>query len=59
MSLKNIESLMYVEKEVFDKSIVYHFYSEKEQNNDLFQQLNMAEGIYEPLLSYIRIMKDK
>ena len=29
VSLKNIESLMYVEKEVFDKSIVYHFYTEK------------------------------
>ena len=59
VSLKNIESLMFVEKEVFDKSIVYHFYTEKEQNNDLFQQLNMAEGIYEPLISYIHIMRDK
>lgn len=59
VSLKNIESLMFVEKEVFDKSLVYHFYTEKEQNNNLFQQLNMAEGIYEPLLNYIRIMREK
>lgn len=56
VSLKNIESLMFVEKEVFDKSIVYHFYNEKEKNNSLFQQLNMAEGIYDPLLEYIKII---
>jgi hypothetical protein len=41
---------MHVEKEVFDKRIVYHFYNEREKNNSLFQQLNMAEGIYDPLL---------
>ena len=38
---------------------MYHFYTEKEQNNDLFQQLNMAEGIYEPLINYVHIMHNK
>lgn len=33
---------MHVEKDVFDQSIVYQFYNERERNNDLFQQLNMA-----------------
>ena len=47
---------MFVEREVFDKSIVYHFYNEKEKNNSLFQELNMAEGIYQPLLDYIIII---
>lgn len=56
VSLKNIESLMHVDKDVFEKSIVYHFYTEKEKNNDLFQQLNMAEGIYDPLIEYIKII---
>lgn len=47
---------MHVEKDVFDQSIVYQFYNERERNNDLFQQLNMAEGIYDPLIEYIKII---
>ena len=58
VSLKNIESLMHVEEDIFKKEQIYHFYNEKEKNNQLFQQLNMAEGIYDPLIEYIKIVGD-
>lgn len=45
---------MHVDQKVFDRNSVYHFYSEREKNNHLFQELNMAEGIYVPLLDYVK-----
>lgn len=38
---------------------MYTFIDERQKNNSLFQALNIAEGIYIPLLEYVRIMKDK
>jgi len=49
---------MHVEEEVFNESIVYNFYNEREKNNSLFQELNMAEGIYIPLINYIKLVGD-
>lgn len=58
-SLKNIESLMSVDDDVFSTDQVYNFINEKEKNNKLFQSLNLAEGIYKPLIKYIKIKGDK
>ncbi len=38
--------------------MVYNFYNERERNNSLFQELNMAEGIYIPLINYIKLIGD-
>jgi hypothetical protein len=56
ISLKNIESLMRVEEEAFDSLQVYNFIDERQMNNILFQSLNIAEGIYIPLMEYVKIM---
>lgn len=41
---------MLVEDSIFDENIVYSHMTEKEKNNNLFQRVNIAEGIYIPLL---------
>lgn len=56
--LKNIEALMEVNEEIFSKSKVYSYMNEKEKNNKLFQQVNIAEGIYKPLIAYIQMVGD-
>lgn len=56
ISLKNLESLMRVDEEAFDSSQVYTFMNEREENNVLFQAVNIAEGIYIPLMKYIKIV---
>ena len=56
INLKNIETLMLVEDSIFDKKIVYNHLNEKEKNNNLFQRVNLAEGIYIPLIEYIKII---
>jgi hypothetical protein len=45
-----------VEDCIFDKHQVYNHLNEKEKNNGLFQRVNLAEGIYIPLVEYIRIV---
>lgn len=50
---------MRVEEEAFDPYQVNSFIDERQKNNVLFQSLNIAEGIYVPLIEYIKIMKDK
>lgn len=50
ISLKNIESLMFVDEDAFIPDQVYTFIDEREKNNELFQSLNLAEGIYIPLI---------
>ena len=58
ISLKNIESLMFVDEDAFVADQVYTFIDEREKNNELFQSLNLAEGIYVPLIEYIQIVAD-
>ena len=59
INLKNIEALMLVENWMFDDNHVFSYLTEKEKNNRLFQDMNIAEGIYLPLASYIRLMGDE
>ena len=59
INLKNIEALMQVEDWMFNDGIVLNSLSEKERNNQLFQDMNIAEGIYLPLTSYIKLIGDK
>lgn len=42
INLKNIEALMVVEDGIFDDNSVYNYLSEKERNNKLFQDMNIA-----------------
>ena len=56
ISLKNIESLMGVDENAFVKNEIYTYLDEREKNNALFQSVNIAEGIYIPLLKYIQIV---
>lgn len=58
-SLKNIQSLMSVDEDVFIPEHVYNFINEKQKNNELFQSLNLAEGIYKPLIQYIKIIGNR
>lgn len=57
-SLKNIESLMFVDEDAFIPNQIYSFIDEREKNNELFQSLNIAEEIYAPLIEYIIIVGD-
>ena len=57
--MKNIEELMNVDLEVFESNTVHNYLDEKEKNNELFHAVNLAEGIYIPLIQYIKIMKDE
>ena len=50
---------MHIDPDVFDTNKVYNYISEREENNEIFQQLNLAEGIYIPLLSYIKTVGAK
>ena len=50
---------MSVDPEVFNNTQVHNYLDEKEKNNELFQAVNLAEGIYIPLIQYIKIMKDE
>lgn len=50
---------MNVEESMFDEKVVFNYLTEKEKNNKLFQDMNIAEGIYQPLTTYIKIIKDK
>jgi hypothetical protein len=59
INLKNIEALMLVEESNFNDDIVFNYLEEKERNNKLFQDMNIAEGIYLPLTRYIRLVGDK
>lgn len=43
---------------MFNKNIVYNYLNEKERNNKLFQAVNIAEGIYIPLMTYIKLVGD-
>ena len=52
--LKNIEALMDVDEDIFRNEDVYVPLTEREKNNELFQNVNLAEGIYLPLISYIK-----
>ena len=50
---------MHVEEDNFRADNVYAYLSEKERNNRLFQDMNIAEGIYQPLMIYIRLVGDR
>lgn len=50
---------MRVEEEAFDPYNFYSFIDERQKNNILFQSLNIAEGIYIPLMEYIKIIGNK
>lgn len=39
--------------------MVFNYLDEKERNNKLFQDMNIAEGIYLPLTSYIKLVGDR
>ena len=58
IELKNIDSLMRVNEDAFATENVYSYLDEREKNNSLFQSVNIAEGIYIPLLKYIQIVGD-
>ena len=49
---------MFVEDSMFNKNAVYNYLNEKEINNKLFQAVNIAEGIYIPLMTYIQLVGD-
>lgn len=49
---------MFVEEQMFNKYGVYNYIHEKERNNKLFQAVNIAEGIYIPLMTYIKLIGD-
>jgi len=49
---------MKVSDSIFDRNIVYNNLNEKEKNNKLFQAVNIAEGIYIPLITYIKLIGD-
>ena len=49
---------MEVSEGIFSKTRVYGYMTEKEKNNRLFQAVNLAEGIYQPLMTYIRMVGD-
>lgn len=59
INLKNIEALMLVEDANFDDHTIFNYLTEKERNNKLFQDMNIAEGIYLPLTSYIKLVGDR
>lgn len=59
ISLKNMESLMHVDPMAFHEEHVYNYMNEREKNNELFQAVNLAEGIYIPLIKYLQIMKNE
>ena len=42
VNLKNIEALMLVEDWMFNENHVFNYLSEKEKNNKLFQDMNIA-----------------
>lgn len=50
---------MSVDEDVFQPEQVYNFINEKQKNNELFQSLNLAQGIYKPLIEYIKIIGNK
>ena len=56
INLKNTEALMLVEDWMFNENHVFNYLSEKEKNNRLFQDMNIAEGIYLPLTNYIKLI---
>ena len=45
---------MEVDEEIFNPNDVYVPINERIKNNDLFQAVNLAEGIYVPLIEYIK-----
>ena len=45
---------MEVDEEIFNPSDVSVPINERMKNNELFQAVNLAEGIYVPLITYIR-----
>lgn len=47
---------MHIEEDTFDINKIYNYLTERDENNELFQQLNLAEGIYIPLIEYIKII---
>ena len=47
---------MRVNEDAFVVENVYSYLNEREKNNSLFQSVNIAEGIYIPLLKYIKIV---
>ena len=47
---------MLVEDWMFNENHVFNYLSEKEKNNRLFQDMNIAEGIYLPLTNYIKLI---
>ena len=49
---------MRVDEAAFVREKVYNYLDEREKNNALFQSVNIAEGIYIPLLKYIQIVGD-
>ena len=49
---------MFVEEQMFNKNTVFNYLNEKERNNKLFQAVNIAEGIYIPLMTYIKLVGD-
>lgn len=59
INLKNMEALMQVDEDIFDENSVFGYLTEKERNNSLFQDMNIAEGIYLPLTSYIHLIGDQ
>ena len=59
ISLKNIESLISVDETAFLPNTIYSYIDERQKTNGLFQSVNLAEGIYIPLISYIKIVGDK
>ncbi len=59
INLKDIHALMAVDEELFEPGKVYPLLTEKDLNNELFQNLNIAEGIYLPLLEYIKMISPK
>ena len=54
--LKNIEALMWVDEEIFNPNEIYVPINERMKNNELFQAVNLAEGIYKPLIEYIKLI---
>jgi hypothetical protein len=50
---------MSVDETAFNLDNVYGYLHEKERNNRLFQDMNIAEGIYLPLMSYIKLVGDR
>ena len=45
---------MYVDDAIFNHGVHYNYLNEREKNNALFQSVNLAEGIYQPLIDFIR-----